>query len=345
MGGCAAKNKDPTTLAIEEQLKEDKKNAENELKVLLLGTGESGKSTIAKQFRIINTGDFTVDELRDYRVFVHDNSINSMKSLVQAVESMGLGFSSPNATQLVQKVKDLTAKDELNEDLGEVFVKLWADKAVQQAYQRRSEYQLNDNCQYCMENLDRIAKADYIPTQTDVVHCRVKTTGVIETPFLLGKRKVRLVDVGGQRAERRKWMGCFDGVTAVIFCLALSEYDLKLAEDNSTNRMKESFKIFEELVNRYFPETTIVVFLNKSDLFQEKITKVPLSICFPEYTGKNEFQPAAEYIRERLISLDKNDPDRIFPHVTCATDTEQVRFVFSVIKDTLLSANLKKMGL
>lgn len=344
MGGCSSKTKDPTTLAIEEQLKEDKKKFESELKVLLLGAGESGKSTIAKQFRIINTGDFTFDELKDYRVFMHDNAISSMKSLVEALDALQIS-ADPSNRSLLETVKGVNTKEGLDEKLGGIFMKLWKDPGIQEAYKRRAEFQLNDNCMYCMENMERMCREDYIPTQNDVVHCRVKTTGVIETHFELGKRKVRLVDVGGQRAERRKWMGCFDAVTAVIFCLALSEYDLKLAEDGTTNRMKESFRIFEELVNKWFTETTIVVFLNKSDLFQEKIPKVPLTVCFPEYNGKNEFQPAAEYIREKLISLDKNDPDRVYPHVTCATDTEQVRFVFNVIKDTLLSANLRKMGL
>jgi len=41
----------------------------------------------------------------------------------------------------------------------------------------------------------------------------------------------RLCDIGGQRSERKKWIHCFEGVTAIIFLVALSEYDLCLAED------------------------------------------------------------------------------------------------------------------
>jgi hypothetical protein len=40
-----------------------------------------------------------------------------------------------------------------------------------------------------------------------------------------------MFDVGGQRSERKKWIHCFEGVTAIIFCVALSGYDLVLAED------------------------------------------------------------------------------------------------------------------
>ncbi len=40
-----------------------------------------------------------------------------------------------------------------------------------------------------------------------------------------------MVDVGGQRSERKKWIHCFEGVTAIVFCVSLSAYDLMLAED------------------------------------------------------------------------------------------------------------------
>lgn len=41
-----------------------------------------------------------------------------------------------------------------------------------------------------------------------------------------------MFDVGGQRSERKKWIHCFEGVTAIIFCVAMSEYDMRLAEDD-----------------------------------------------------------------------------------------------------------------
>ena len=49
----------------------------------------------------------------------------------------------------------------------------------------------------------------------------------------------RLLDVGGQRTERRKWIHCFQDVTAIIFCAALSCYDLRLAEDDTTVSKKK----------------------------------------------------------------------------------------------------------
>lgn len=63
-------------------------------------------------------------------------------------------------------------------------------------------------------------------------------------------------------------------------------YDLVLAEDEEMNRMIESMKLFDSICNsKWFVETSIILFLNKKDLFEEKIQRSPLTICFPEYTG------------------------------------------------------------
>jgi GTPase SAR1 family protein len=133
-----------------------------------------------------------------------------------------------------------------------------------------------------IEAVDRLAESGYVPTVDDVLRSRAKTTGIIETEFVVDGVMFKMVDVGGQRSERKKWMHCFTDVTAVIFCVALSEYDLKLYEDNETNRMHESLKLFKEITNsKWFAETSTILFLNKSDLFREKIRKVSLKVrCY-----------------------------------------------------------------
>ena len=120
---------------------------------------------------------------------------------------------------------------------------------------------------------------------------RVKTTGIIETQFSYKGLHFKMFDVGGQRSERKKWIHCFEGVTAIIFCVALSGYDLVLAEDEEMNRMMESMKLFDSICNnKWFVETSIILFLNKKDLFEQKIKYSPLSVCFPEFKGKKIFK-------------------------------------------------------
>eukprot|EP01099_Mayorella_cantabrigiensis_P003124 TRINITY_DN2436_c0_g1_i1.p1 TRINITY_DN2436_c0_g1~~TRINITY_DN2436_c0_g1_i1.p1 ORF type:complete len:248 (-),score=49.39 TRINITY_DN2436_c0_g1_i1:130-873(-) len=240
---------------------------------------------------------------------------------------------------------------DLTPEMATQIEKLWADPGIQETYSRRNEFQLNDNTKYCMENVAKFAAEEYLPTQDDILHCRVRTTGVIETEFSMGPRRLRLVDVGGQRAERRKWISCFEDVTAVIFCVAISEYDQNLAEDESVNRLQEAMSIFEELVTKWFLKTTIVLFLNKCDLFRDKIQRVDLKVCFPEYQGGLDYEKGVAFITDRLVSMDRfvdqshAKRKRLYPHVTCATDTSSIRTVFEAVKETLIGANLATAGL
>lgn len=76
---------------------------------------------------------------------------------------------------------------------------------------------------------------------------KLRTTGIVETTFSMSSINFTLVDVGGQRCERRKWLHCFDSVTAVIYLAALDEYNMTLEEDNSTNRLEESLRLFTDV--------------------------------------------------------------------------------------------------
>ncbi|NWH57695.1 GNAT2 protein, partial [Sakesphorus luctuosus] len=148
----------------------------------------------------------------------------------------------------------------------------------------------------------------------------------------------RMFDVGGQRSERKKWIHCFEGVTCIIFCGALSAYDMVLVEDDEVNRMHESLHLFNSICNhKFFAATSIILFLNKKDLFEEKIKKVHLSICFPEYDGPNTFEDAGNYIKTQFLDLNmRKDVKEIYSHMTCATDTQNVKFVFDAVTDVII---------
>lgn len=73
-----------------------------------------------------------------------------------------------------------------------------------------------------------------------------------------------MFDVGGQRDERRKWIQCFNDVTAIIFVCASSSYNLVLWEDATQNRLKESLSLFKNIWNnRWLKTISVILFLNK----------------------------------------------------------------------------------
>ncbi|XP_033121395.1 guanine nucleotide-binding protein G(i) subunit alpha [Antedon mediterranea] len=352
--GCATSAEDKAAAErsrqIDKNLRLDGEKAAREVKLLLLGAGESGKSTIVKQMKIIHEEGYTEDDCLQYKPVVYSNTIQSMIAIIRAMGSLKIDFGHPDRADDARQLFALAGQaeeGELSPELSATMKRLWADPGVTECFSRSREYQLNDSAPYYLNALDRLSAPGYIPTQQDVLRTRVKTTGIVETHFTFKDLHFKMFDVGGQRSERKKWIHCFEGVTAIIFCVALSAYDLVLAEDEEMNRMHESMKLFDSICNnKWFTETSIILFLNKKDLFEEKISKSPLVICFPEYSGSNTYEEAAAYIQMRFEDLNKRkDQKEIYTHFTCATDTNNIQFVFDAVTDVIIKNNLKDCGL
>uniref|UniRef100_A0A8C1IMK3 Guanine nucleotide-binding protein subunit alpha n=1 Tax=Cyprinus carpio TaxID=7962 RepID=A0A8C1IMK3_CYPCA len=334
---------------IERQLRRDKRDARRELKLLLLGTGESGKSTFIKQMRIIHGTGYTDEDKRGFTKLVYQNIFTSMQSMIRATETLKIGYKyeQNKANAMLVKEVDIEKVSSFNQPYISAIKMLWTDPGIQEAYDRRREYQLSDSTKYYLSDLDRIAEPSYLPTQQDVLRVRIPTTGIIEYPFDLQSIIFRMVDVGGQRSERRKWIHCFENVTSIMFLVALSEYDQVLVESDNENRMEESKALFRTIITYpWFQNSSVILFLNKKDLLEEKITYSHLVDYFPEFDGpQRDAQAAREFILKMFVDLNPDSDKIIYSHFTCATDTENIRFVFAAVKDTILQLNLKEYNL
>ncbi|XP_063066377.1 guanine nucleotide-binding protein subunit alpha-11-like [Engraulis encrasicolus] len=336
--------------AIERQLNRAKRDSQREVKLLLLGTGESGKSTFIKQMRIIHGAGYSNDDRRGFTSLVHMNIFQNIQALIQAMETLRISFVDSNNEQYADLLRGV--QPELQASLepryAEAIKRVWADHGLQECYDRRREFQLSDSAKYYLSDIDRISAVTYLPTEQDILRVRVPTTGIIEYPFDLQTVVFRMVDVGGQRSERRKWIHCFENVTSLIFLVALSEYDQVLYESSEQeNRMVESKALFKTIISsNWFLESSIILFLNKTDLLKEKIQRSHLADYFPAYTGPKQDADSAQKFVLRMY--EEQAPDRqkfIYSHFTCATDTENIRFVFDAVKHTILRNNLELFNL
>ena len=280
------KKADTISAGIDEQLEKDRVKTLKEIKLLLLGAGESGKSTIVKQMRIIHGNSYSTAECMTYRPVIYSNTMDSLFAIFHAMRKLGIEFSNPSRLDDVQYLYDVAKKStpqgEITGIMGEIMERLWKDDGLQRCFLRSREYQLNDSAGYYLQDVRRISEPQYIPTVQDVLKTRVRTVGIMETQFMYKHLLFRMVDVGGQRSERKKWLHCFEDVHAIIFCTSLTGYDLVLEEDENVNRMAESMKLFASICNnRWFVDTCVIIFLNKTDLFEEKIKVSPLKLGFP----------------------------------------------------------------
>lgn len=132
---------------------------------------------------------------------------------------------------------------------------------------------------YFFPDLDRLFGETYQPTEQDIVQCRARTIGITETTFQLKDHEMLMVDVGGQKSERRKWIHCFQDVTSILFLVSLSGYDQCLVEDRDAvgdlfrvyfdthfpfkNQMQDAMTIWDSICHsQWFKQTSIVGILH-----------------------------------------------------------------------------------
>jgi GTPase SAR1 family protein len=357
--GCVpARDSDPAAEAhskeIEKTIRTERDEVKHHMKLLLLGTGDSGKSTFAKQMILVHSNGGLSDSLiTSFVPILRENCLQGITTLLAFHHDSGRTLSNPEAIKLARQIEQAQT---LTPAVADDILALWTKQDVrQQLLEKADAAQLQGGVagvSYYLDNAQRFANPDFHPTTADVLAARRKTTGIVETTFVVQRVKFTLVDVGGQRSERKKWLHCFGSVTAVIFLTAINEFDMYLEEDLKTNRLVESLKLWTALTSsQFFKQTPFILFLNKSDIFQEKIQRIPLKTVFSDYAAyaaspeckdMNEFEKGWRYISKQYSS---HFVGCIFyAHLTCAVDTEACSKIFASVRETLLRDVINRAG-
>ncbi|KAJ6605466.1 heterotrimeric G-protein alpha subunit, GPA2-like protein [Mycena vulgaris] len=342
----------------EKALKEAKAKMAAQVKVLLLGSGDSGKSTILKQMRLIHRVPFSPQETESFRQLVFDNLTRGLKYLLDALPDMGLalpetytppeegegkdgweeGASIQADVELIEGAEDLRDGEAFPVRYLGALQRLWGEEIVRSAWARGNEAAVPENLQYFFSDLPRLFDPAYVPTEQDIVRARARTIGITETTFSLRDHEMLMVDVGGQKSERRKWIHCFQDVTSILFLVSLSGYDQCLVEDRDANQMQDAMTIWDSICHsQWFKQTSIILFLNKNDLFEKKIKTSDIRSFFPDFEGEAGSALAGrDYFRKRFGRLAQKagraKEREIYIHITTATDTEMLRVVMAAVE-------------
>uniref|UniRef100_A0A6A7GB62 Guanine nucleotide-binding protein G(O) subunit alpha isoform X2 n=1 Tax=Hirondellea gigas TaxID=1518452 RepID=A0A6A7GB62_9CRUS len=317
------------------------------MKLLLLGAGESGKSTVLKQFRLADNQAFSTKERERAKRAIFANLWDSLSSLLAAEEEGEL----PVRPELRQSYEALPRKQQREPGLETIrlIARLWKDPGIQSRLTTHgSKLELLESTQHFSEKIDEILKSEYLPTDEDILLLRVRTIGINVIQILEQRTMIKIIDVGGQRSERRKWLSHFDDVAAVLFLVSLSGYARVVHEAEETNQMAEAIGVFTTIVNeKSFFKSNMILFLNKCDLSAKMIGTTPLTVCFQDYEGKeNDYTEGVEYITELFQDLVVNHPvakHKFYVHVTCAVDQAAMRLTTGTVKHICVSNILTSM--
>ena len=167
----------------------------------VVGSGESGKSTIVKQMKIIHQNGYTVDELAMYRHTIYKNLIDCAKALIGAMRQFEIELEDASNKEHCMYIMDFSVDPDphqaLDPRIGEAIATMWQDKCIPKVLDHQNEFYLMDSAPYFFDEVERITVPDYIPTEADVLRARTKTTGIYETRFQMGQLSIQWVQHAG----------------------------------------------------------------------------------------------------------------------------------------------------
>eukprot|EP01130_Rhizamoeba_saxonica_P015479 TRINITY_DN6957_c0_g1_i1.p1 TRINITY_DN6957_c0_g1~~TRINITY_DN6957_c0_g1_i1.p1 ORF type:complete len:343 (+),score=79.86 TRINITY_DN6957_c0_g1_i1:63-1091(+) len=333
MGICGSKEATKNELPIHSNKKED-----SVIELLLLGSGDSGKSTFCKQLMCLYKDGLSAKETRKYVEILQHNVLTNMQMVGYFLEDQEEFELSPENKEIMDEILD---EQVLNENVLEKIMHLWSSDQVIQNIVHDDLGGLDSHAVYYFENAERFIDEYFQPTQEDIMKARMKTTGISDISFTSDGTEFRITDVGGQRSERRKWISTFKGnIASVLFLVALDEFDKQLVEDPETNRFDESLKLFGEVTSsQWFADTAFVLFMNKDDLFRKKIKNKPKAMnnrfADVSLSDSKDYDASYRYIQRRFEDA-YGGSSRLYVYPTCAISTDDVSNIFSTVRNELI---------
>ncbi|KAJ7242250.1 heterotrimeric G-protein alpha subunit, GPA1-like protein [Mycena rebaudengoi] len=325
---------------IDKRIYLDFLRAKNEINILLLGAGGAERSVL-KQLMLLHPPGPTDRERSVYREVIFSNITLSMRAVLEAMPALEISLSPQNDAR---RTAILSLPEMIEADIRRRHRGLWCDPDVKEAIRRRNEFQLSESAAYYFNAIDRIAAVDYVPSDQDILRCRVKASAglILNIPHRSASLNTNLRP-SGQLSDGKKWLHYLENVKAILFCADLTQYDQMLYEDESVNRIQEALTLFDSICNsRWFVKMNIILFLNIDGL-ADKLLWSPLADYFSDYAGGDNYDAACDYLLHRFVSLNQSAATKqIYAHYMSTTDGQQLKIA---TQDILLQLHLREAGL
>ncbi|KAF9089159.1 guanine nucleotide-binding protein subunit alpha [Mortierella sp. AD031] len=346
--------------AIDRSLKADRERQlrEGGIKLLILGPSETGKTTVLKQLKLLYGRKGLDIERQTYRRVVHLNVMRAIQGLVEGMEQANIPLGNPENAEHVEtvrrlettlkrysittvgipnpaiprKITDAKAETDMFADMVPAIKSLWHDSGIQTTFNTCTQLSIQDSAKYFLDAVDRVADPEYVPTDDDILQARVRTLAVSEHIF----------DIDGVA-----YRPYFDEVDAIIFMSAISAFDQGCEDNPNLNRLQDCLMLFNEISNhKLFLHTSMIVFLNKIDIFQRKLLSGSMvNRYFPDYNGPNDYFSTTVFFQYRFLEQCKDLQKQVYTHFTHATDTKQMKVIVVAVNVIIQRLNLRNSGL
>lgn len=319
---------------------------EYDIKILLIGAGESGKSTLVKQIKRLYCGGFTPYERNIFKEVINMSIVSDFQTLVNAMIESTYKFSR-DIEPAVHTVKELDQSEIFDSSIAELILQIWDDQTMKMVYSESKSLGIAENFEYFIDKINDFAEPDYLPSDLDILKARIRSIGRSDMKLLINDIKTKIVDIGGQKSERKHWEKCFRNLNYIIFVQPLSDFDQVLFEDGETSRTKDSLQLFENIFNNTaLKNLPIFVIFNKKDIFEEKLESSwdAFLKSYPGYDGeKANLEQCYNHVKNTFLKLIPSDrnywTDSVF---TCAMDDVSVSGAIDILAQHCINDRKRK---
>eukprot|EP01083_Nonionella_stella_P302646 1044379_1 len=350
---------------IERRMKEEKAKQKQTIRILLVGPGDSGKTTILKQMKKIHNK-YDANDAKIMTQYIQDAVVGYMKMLCYQSPILHDQYDEKTLVnhELEEIRKEFVAFEspyDLNANIANQITSLWNDPGIKETLRKRHYFQIHDNVEYFFERIHTISNPMYEPSFDDYLRHTQRTRGFSQRTIIadidkFGEHRFEVTDVGGQRSERRKWMPFIsEDIHAVLYIVGIADYDLKLFEDNHTNRLIEAIELFKTIMikGKFFANKSVLLFFNKYDLFKVKIKEVPITVAFDDFPtdemNPNHEDDVVRFVAGKFLQVFEDQNVNLAGplHIlrTTALDTDNINKVFRDITLDLVKQNLRNYGI
>jgi guanine nucleotide-binding protein subunit alpha len=343
MGGCLSNRPKPLP----------PQTLENTVKILCIGVGGCGKTTFVKALKIINNVPWKETEIQAFIKAMRANYVKGIQDALEGVKKLGLALK-PENEGYAKEMSIVRASTEMNEENYTALQELWKDPAIQCIVEKHGELLSVTHLNYIWIHVDRIMDPNFIPNNEDILRVRVRTSGANSSTIFIDKVYHEFFDVGGQRPERSKWEYVFkeNQFNSIIYFVATDEFDVVENEDkdNARTKLEISRYIFSELIHSDMvdSEIPVVLFLNRSDLFNNRIQNAggfhAFQNTFKNYNGPQDSAIAMNHLRDYFLAVAEQDVN-IKTYVTCALDRNGLVMVWRTVNESIMNKTLKQIFL